>query len=512
MKKYYHNPDILTCMANLSSDEVFTPPKIANKMLDTLPDEIWQNDKITFLDPFSKTGVFLREITERLLDGLKPKIPNLKNRIEHVLTKQVFGISTSSLTSLMTKRTLYFSKNANSAKSITDFSNNDGNIKHFKNNHIWTNKDLCKFCGVNKKLYDRNIKLEQYAYSFIHTDKPHDFFKMKFDVIVGNPPYQMKDGGGTGDSAKPIYHHFVKQAMKLQPTFLSMIIQSRWMKGGKGLDKFRDEIMHDTRIKHIYDFENAKECFENENIDGGVCYFLWDKNYKGKVDYYYKPKNGKEIFSKRYLKSEYSSTVIRDHRQLSILQKVFEKKETKMDTIVSARKPYGISTDLFNDPKKYNYTKIPEKPFKDSVKVFGVKGNKGGAKRIIGYIRKNQCEDHVSIKAFKLFHSYAYTTTATTPPKIIIGKPDEICTETFLKIGDFKNKVIAENCLSYIKTKFFRALLAFNRIQKNLSQRTFNLIPIQDFNKAWTDSELIKKYKLDNKEIQFIDSFVEPMK
>mgnify|MGYP001162716845 CR=1 FL=1 len=512
MLERVHNTDVLSCISSLRSDEVFTPPKIVNKLLNQLPDEIWKNEKIKFLDPVSKSGVFLREITKRLIIGLEHKIPNLEKRINHILKNQLYGISISELTSLISKRSLYFTKKANNNNSIVKFDNPDGNIKFFKLSHSWQ-KDTgkCKYCGVNKVYYQRDEGYETYAFSFIHNDKPENFFNMKFDVIIGNPPYQMNDGGGTGDSAKPIYNLFVEQAKKLNPTFLSMIIPSRWMKGGKGLEKFRENMIADTRLKYIYDFENAKECFKDINLDGGVCYFLWDKNYEGKTKYIFKPHEGKEIESKRYLKSDFTDNIIRDPRQISIIEKISNKKTNPFSNIVSTRKPYGISTDLFNDPKKYGYKEIPKKEFKNSYKIYGVFGNKGGAKRRVGFIDKNKASNCSSIKNYKLFHSYAYTTTATVPPEIIIGSPNEICTETFLRIGNFETKKKALNCLSYIKTKFFRGLLSFNRIQKNLSRTTFDLIPLEDFEKDWSDKELYKKYNLNSTEIDFIENKIKKM-
>ena len=507
-----HNPDILTCISSLRSDEVFTPPKVVNNILDQLPNDIWKNEEIKFLDPVSKSGVFLREITKRLIIGLEKKIPNLEKRVNHILTNQVFGISISELTSLISRRSLYFSKTANHELSIVSFDNDEGNIKFFKFSHKWDKENgRCEYCGVNKNMYQREEGYETYAFSFIHRKDPNEFFKMNFDVIVGNPPYQMSDGGGTGDSAKPIYNLFVEQAKKLKPTYLSMIIPSRWMKGGKGLDKFREEMINDKRIKFLYDFENAKECFKDINLDGGVCYFLWSKNYEGKTNFIFKSNEGKEIKSSRYLKNSFSDNVIRDPRQISIIEKISKKKKNPFSAIVSTRKPYGISTDLFNDPQKYGYKKIPDKEFKNSYKIFGVFGNKGGAKRKIGFIDKSKVTYCESTKKYKLFHSYAYTTTATVPPEIIIGGPGEISTETFLRIGIFDTKKEALNCLSYIKTKFFRALLSFNRIQKNLSKSTFELIPLLDFNKSFSDLDLYKKFDLDEKEIDYIEKNIKKM-
>ncbi len=217
------------------------------------------------------------------------------------------------------------------------------------------------------------------------------------------------------------------------------------------------------------------------------------------------------ISSKRYLKNECSDTVIRDYRQLSIIEKVKLKGENTFTSIVSTRKPFGIATDLFNRPRNYGYNKIPTKPFMNSCKIYGVKGNKGGAKRVVGYIDKSLLTKTEGIDKYNVFCSYAYSTTSTVLPQPIIGYPNEACTETFLKIGDFDTEEEALNCLYYITSKFFRALLFFNRIQKNLSRNTFQFIPIQDFTKRWSDEELYKKYNLSNNEINYIDELILPM-
>ena len=344
---------------------------------------------------------------------------------------------------------------------------------------------------------------------------------MTFDVIIGNPPYQMSDGGGTGDSAKPLYHLFIQQAKKLSPKYLIMIVPSRWMKGGKGLTEFRQEMMNDTRIKEIHDFENAKECFSGLHIDGGVCYFLWDKNYNGKVDYTFKALDGTVNRTFRFLKNGYSDTVIRDYRQASIIQKATTD-GLKFQEIVSARNPYGFNADFFNSPELYSEIEAYDEPFEGSLRIYGVKGKKGGAKRVSAYIDETSVKKNiVSIEQYKLFFSKAYMTTSTVPPEIIVGEPRTICTETFLMIGGFNKKVVAKNCLSYIKTKFFRALLFYNRHSLNISRESFELIPLQDFTSGsdidWKqsieniDQQLYKKYGLDEKEIAFIESMIRPM-
>ena len=277
-----YNPDVLNCIANLSNDEVFTPPELANKMLDLLPQELFCSPKTTFLDPFTKSGVFLREIVKRLDRGLEKQMPDRQQRIDHILHHQVFGIACTELTSLLSRRSVYCSKFANGKYSISRFSNPEGNILYRNITHTWVN-GKCKYCGASQTVYDRGSEAEQYAYMFIHTDNPNKFFNnMKFDVIVGNPPYQLNDGGGSrGISASPIYHLFVDTAKRLKPKYITLVIPSRWYAGGKGLENFRHEMLNDDRISKLVDFPKSRDCFSSVDIAGGACYFLWSANHRG---------------------------------------------------------------------------------------------------------------------------------------------------------------------------------------------------------------------------------------
>ena len=274
-----YNPDVLSCLANLSNDEVFTPPEVANSMLDMLPQELFSDPNTKFLDPACKSGVFLREIAKRLLTGLEPILPDLQQRIDHIFHHQLYGIAITELTSLLSRRGVYCSKYPNSVYSVSRFDDAEGNIRYKRIPHRWKN-GKCVFCGAAQSQYDRDEMLETHAYELIHTTKPEDIFKMKFDVIISNPPYQLSTGG-SGVQAIPIYNRFINQAKKLLPRYISMIVPARWYAGGFGLDAFRDEMLHDQAIRQIHDYPEASDCFSGVQIKGGVCYFLWDRDHKG---------------------------------------------------------------------------------------------------------------------------------------------------------------------------------------------------------------------------------------
>ena len=491
-----YNPDILTCISNLSSDEVFTPPEIAKLMLDNLPKEIWEDENIKFLDPVSKTGVFLREITSRLIDGLERKIPNLEKRINHILKNQVYGLSITELTSLISRRTLYCSKYANSEFSISKFNDVEGNIKFINSEHKWNQKNVCEYCGVNKELYDRNKKLENYAYSFIHEQNLDNIFNMKFDVIIGNPPYQMSDGG-SGGSAIPIYHKFINIAKKLNPRFLTMIVPSRWFAGGRGLDNFRNEMLNDKRISKIFDFPNSSDCFPGVEIKGGVCYFLWERDYSGQCEITNINKNKKNVL-KRPLVEKNLNFFIRYNQSISIIRKIFKHEEKKIDSLISPMKPFGFRT-FFKGSKKKN---------KNSIKIF----HNGGE----GYVANNEIKiNNEIIDKHKVFITRGYGAGESFPHQILnkpfYGEPGSVCTETYIFIGPFKSKKVCDNVISYIKTKFFRFLVLMIKNTQDAPRSVYRLVPIQDFNEKMNDEYLYKKYELTDSEIKFINEMIRPM-
>jgi site-specific DNA-methyltransferase (adenine-specific) len=491
-----YNPDILTCISNLSSDEVFTTPEIAKLILDNLPKELWEDENAKFLDPVCKTGIFLREITSRLINGLEKKMPNLEKRINHILRNQVYGLGITELTSLISRRTLYCSKYANSEFSISKFNDVEGNIKFTNTSHKWNSKNICEFCNVNKELYDRNKKLENYAYSFLHEQNLDNVFDMKFDVIVGNPPYQMSDGGAEA-SARPIYQKFVETAKRLNPRYLTMIIPSRWFSGGKGLDDFREEMLNDKRISKIYDFPNSSDCFPGVEIKGGVCYFLWERDYLGDCEIT-NINNNKKNYLKRPLLEKDLNFFIRYNQSISIIRKVLEFKENKFDILVSSRKYFGLDTTFRGHSKKNE----------NDLKIF----HNGG----YGYVNEKKIlNGKQDIEKHKVYITMAYGAGESYPHQIInkpfYGEPKSVCTETYLQIGPFKSKKICENVISYIHTKFFRFLVLMIKNTQHATKSVYRLVPIQDFENKLEDKTLYKKYNLTENEVKFIDEMIRPM-
>lgn len=489
-----YNPDVLTCLANLSNDEVFTPPEVANRMLDMLPEELWHDSSATFLDPACKSGVFLREIAKRLIEGLKEEIPDLQERIDHIFHKQLYGIAITELTSLLSRRSVYCSKYPNSKYSITLFEDTSGNIRYKRIPHRWQN-GKCLFCGASKSEYERGDELETHAYEWIHTIKPEEIFKMKFDVIISNPPYQLSDGGN-GKSAKPIYQLFVEQAKKLRPRYMTMIIPSRWFSGGKGLDDFRKTMLSDRHIRKLVDYENFKDVFPGVDLAGGASYFLWDRDNMGICEVVNFNQSTPTCVN-RYL-DEYE-IFIRQNLAVEIVRKVQEnatEKRTLSDR-VSSRKPFGLPT---------NYTPCASGVPCWFIQKIGLKyANSRDVDNSKGYLHE-----------WKLLVPKAPIAGQTDFSKPVgfyydgntrIAKPGECCTESWIVAGAFDTEEEVLAYKSYIFTKIVRFLLLQTVVSQDVTKKNFCFIPdLETYQGQYTDKMLCEMWGISEKEWSYIDS------
>ena len=497
-----YNPDVLSCIANLSNDEVFTPPEVANAMLDMLPQELFSDPNATFLDPATKSGVFLREIAKRLIVGLEPTIPDLQERLDHIFHEQVFGIAITELTSLLSRRSLYCSKYPNSIYSVSTFDDIQGNIRYKNLKHRWQS-GRCVYCGASESEYGDDLRkdLEKHAYEFIHNMSPKEIFDMKFDVIIGNPPYQMSDGGNK-NSAKPIYQYFVQQAMKLNPRYLTMIIPSRWFAGGKGLDDFRKEMLENRHISKMVYYNNAKDCFPGISLGGGVCYFLWNRDSESSCEY-------------TDIQGAVQSTVNRDlnefpvfvryNEAVSIIHKVQEKNCKSISEIMSGRNPFGFESFIKGEAEP--------KSSKDCKLYYS-----GG----IGYVSPSSVTKSKDlIDKYNIMISRASAEHAGEPDSsgmfnvlsvVRVLQPHEVCTDSYLLAYSTENSDEAQNFAEYVCTKFFRFLVLQSVTSISLSKEKFLFAPMLDMTRKWTDEELYAEFGLSNDEIAFIESMIKEKK
>lgn len=365
-----------------------------------------------------------------------------------------------------------------------------------KDNMDWHNGTYCKIknWSTGKVLRFKDLLGRQGSEVGMEKD-------FKFDVVIGNPPYQ-QDTAGAGRQARPVYNFFVEQAKTLNPQYIVMITPSRWFSGGMGLDNFRENMVQDTHILKLVDYTNAKDCFPNISIGGGVNYFIWKKDYNGLCEFT-NIKSGVVSTLKRSL-NEFT-TLVRYNEAIPIIRKIAAKKEIGLDTIISSLMPYGLNT---------SYRGTQNKTEENTIRLYASNGETYVSREAIS-------KGFESIDKYKVLVSKTSAEHAGEPGsdgkfKVIpssmkVISPGEICTHSYFVIGCFDNKKDAENVYSYLKTKFVRFLMLLCISGFGLSKIVFPFVPMQDFSKSWTDAELYKKYNLTQKEISFIESMIKPM-
>lgn len=496
-----HIPDILDCLAQLSNDEVPTPPKLARAMLDLLPQKVWSNPDYKWLDPCCKSGAVLREVAARLLVGLEKWQPDFTKRREHIFRNMLFGTSVTELTGQVVRRSVYCSHDASSEQSVVRFKHAGGNLPFVPTPHDFgedRTSTKCTVCGAPKEL-ERGVNRENYAYAFIHGTYPtKEMSDMKFDVIVGNPPYQINDGGH-GSSATPIYHRFVDTAISLNPRYLVMITPSRWFAGGKGLDRFRERMLKDGHVRKLVDYPKLYDAFPGVKIRGGVSYFLWDREHHGptSVATWWEGKPVGPVVERRL---DEFDVFVRRNEAIPILKKVRSKPGPVLSDRVSSAKPFGFRT-FFHGKKS------PAK-MKDPVKLYGSQN--------ISWVERSEVTIHPEwIDEWKVLTTAVQGTSAAVETMFLsrplVAGPGEACTETYLVTSRFRDKESADRFAAYLRTRFVRFLVSLRKATQHATRDVYAFVPDLPMDRTWTDSALYKKYKLSADEIAFVESQVKEM-
>lgn len=498
-----HVPDILDCLAQLSNDEVPTPPQLAKDMLDLLPEEVWHRPDYVWCDPFSKSGVFLREVAARLLAGLAEWEPDFVKRREHILRNMLFGTSITEMTGIISRRTVYCSADASSAHSVVRFDDAGGNVPFIHAEHDFNDKAKCRKCGAPSDL-ERGEDRENYAYSFIHGAYPtKEMANMKFDVIVGNPPYQLDDGGHNA-SAIPIYQHFVEQAIDLAPRYVVMITPSRWFTGGRGLDGFRSRMLHDGRIRQLVDYPKLYDAFPGVKIRGGVSYFLWDRDNSGpcSVQTMWDGAPVGPAMSRRL--DEYD-VLVRRNEAVSALEKVRAYRvagapEGTLRDRVSGGKPFGLRT--------YFHGADADTGMAQPVKLYG--------SQRISWVERSEIPTNADwVDDWKVLMTAVQGTSAAVETKflsnpIVVG-PGTACSETYLVAGRFPSEEQAQRYATYLRTRFARFLVSLRKATQHAARDVYSFVPDVPLDRDWTDEALYDRYGIDETEVAFIESQVKEM-
>jgi|LSQX01.1.fsa_nt_gb superfamily II DNA or RNA helicase len=461
--------DIFDYIPPQKTNQIFTPRRVVNMMVDMLEKanpEIFSDYTIRFLDPYAKSGLYIAEIVRRLHHGLEEQIPNSKERIKWILENQVYAIAPSNIIYNIVKNFIFPADVEISTKNLVEI-------------------DLAKHLDeVNWR--------DRIAEAFGGED-------LKFDVIIGNPPYQMESDGGTRDI--PIYHKFVEQAKVFKPSYLIMIMPSRWMGGGLGLTSFRRTMLADTQIRELVDYPASEDIFPGVEVKGGVCYLLWKKDCRG--DCLITTVRGLERVGPVSRALDEYDILVRDSRALPILRKVLNQKEQSITDILSVDKEFGWTSNFSGFHHKEAPGRIP------------LYYNRGG-KRLIGWIDRSDVQKSLHlIDTWKVLIPKAGSDGGKRLPDYVLGKSliaesPSVCTQTYLFF--FLNSLEQARSLnSYLETRFFRFLVSLRKMTQDATRSTYLWVPVQEWDRIWTDEMLYEKYNLSDEEIHFIESMVRPM-
>ena len=435
----------------MSESEIVTPSHVADQMVALLPE---MNESDHLLDIASKQGEFACALYRRFGDKIR---------------NNVYSVPTSSLAYEFTRK-------------------------------------VYRLLGMPVQ----NVYSTFNAYDLINDNNEsyiNTLTNMNFSAVVGNPPYQESDGGA-GASSVPVYDKFFETAKLLHPSVISMIMPSRWMTGGRGLDDFRRTMMGDTHIKELHDFYDAGACFTNVEIKGGVCYLLWNKNHDGKCDFSTMSVTGEVQRSTRYLQEEGSDIVIRDGQLIKLKNIAARKNEATFDTIVSSMKPYGLRGDFFKNQAKYGLPAIRKTKRDGDITIIGLDEKLHRVRRYVPQSyplpQRNLLED---IKLF-IPRNYGSGRMGDMPSTLEYAMPFDACTETFIQIGPFKSLEEAQNCEIYMRTKFFTVLVGIRKQDQGAGKGVYQYVPLQDFSIKWTDEMLYEKYGIDKDMQEYIDKIL----
>lgn len=517
-----HVPDVLETLAQLPNDDVYTPPRVVAAMLEILPAHVWAEPHFRWLDPATKSGVYLREVFRRLMIGLAEWEPDGTKRREHILRNMLYGAATTQLNGDIARRTLYQTKNATGVEVkdaalsdlLVQFDSPEGNIPFVETEHRLDKAgNACAVCRAPAKLIRE--RRENFAYAFIHGTYPtKEVAEVKFDVIIGNPPYQigMDDGKGNRTAnITPLYNLFVEKAIAMNPRYVVMITPSRWFAGGKGLVDYRDRMIADRHLRVVVDNPRLYDVFPQAKIEGGVSYFLWDREHDGDCEFS-TAYDGKIVSTRSRDLRQGQGIVLRDNFAASIVGKIASDPFSKgsLADIVSARDPFGqaIKTNYDGHTDKNGIIwEVHDDPDTGGIPLVYV--NK------VRYVQRGALQRNSDwVNRWKVLIPMAFGDSgvenfSVTGEPIALA-PGSACTQSYLVAGVFDTREETENYAYYLSTKYVRFLVLQRKISQHLTNTRFAFVPLLDMTHRWSDAELYAHFKLKPEEIAYIERVIGP--